>query len=79
MVAKRFGLYFEKAIGLDPSECMVSTAREFVGSRTPPVRFGVSSAEELDRDLDPSVVDCSIDLLTAANAAHWFDLPPLVW
>ncbi|KAJ4861258.1 methyltransferase domain-containing protein [Trichoderma breve] len=51
--------YFTNAIGLDPSQGMVATARSF---------GGVSSASRPIRD-------SSVDLITAANAAHWFDMP----
>ncbi|RYP73396.1 hypothetical protein DL771_003664 [Monosporascus sp. 5C6A] len=41
----------------------------------PPIRFEVSSAEDLGAHLSPPVEDGSVDLITAATAAHWFDMP----
>lgn len=73
--------HFARAIGLDPSEGMIATARKrggTTGSGTP-VRFEVGSAEDLGASLaaDP-VAPGSVDLVAAATAAHWFD-PPAFW
>lgn len=67
---------FAHAIGLDPSEGMIATARAVggVSSSSKPVRFEVSTAEELGGNLSPPVQDSSVDLIIAANAAHWFDM-----
>lgn len=67
---------FEYAIGLDPSEGMLTTARTLGGasSSSEPIRFEVSSAEELGSGLSPPIADFSVDLITAAAAAHWFDM-----
>jgi len=72
---------FSHAIGLDPSEGMIQTARSLNAagsiprtSTSEPVRFEISTAENLGRDLDPPIPDASVDLLTASNAAHWFDM-----
>src|ERR1700744_1128974 len=42
--------HFKHAIGLEPSEGMISTARSFGGvtSSAEPIRFEISSAEELN-------------------------------
>ncbi|KAL6904290.1 S-adenosyl-L-methionine-dependent methyltransferase [Trichoderma evansii] len=66
--------YFSEAIGLDPSEGMIEIARASAKSALPPVRFDISAAEDLGTDLEPPIAESSIDLLTAATAAHWFDL-----
>ncbi|KAK1833718.1 S-adenosyl-L-methionine-dependent methyltransferase [Podospora conica] len=69
--------HFDHAVGIDPSEGMITTALalENTGSKVGPIRFAVSSAEALGCDLDPPVPEASVDLLTAATAAHWFNMP----
>ncbi|KAL7904792.1 S-adenosyl-L-methionine-dependent methyltransferase [Trichoderma velutinum] len=69
--------YFTNAIGLDPSQGMVATARSFggVSSASRPIQFEVSTAEDLGAHLATPISDSSVDLITAANAAHWFDMP----
>src|SRR5271163_2465265 len=49
--------HFAHAIGLDPSEGMITTARSLgdVTSTSEPVRFEVSTAEELGEHLSPSI------------------------
>ena len=73
------GPYFERAIGLDPSESMIETARSLTGADAK-TQFAVSSAETIDQALLKMGVwdgkNPCIDLITAATAAHWFDLPP---
>ncbi|ROW07474.1 hypothetical protein VPNG_07054 [Cytospora leucostoma] len=66
--------FFDNAIGLDPSEGMISTARSLLATEQPKpnVKFDISTAE----DIDPTVIpDSSVDLITAATCAHWFDMP----
>ncbi|KAF1810198.1 S-adenosyl-L-methionine-dependent methyltransferase [Eremomyces bilateralis CBS 781.70] len=63
---------FQQATGLDPSEGMIAGATKIGGTTGSgaDITFVVGSAEEL-----PEVRDASVDLLTAATAAHWFDMP----
>jgi SAM-dependent methyltransferase len=64
--------HFTYATGLDASPSMISFAAT-LGLKTASshsVEFRVSSAEAME-----GVEDESVDLITAANAAHWFDLP----
>ncbi|KAF2798424.1 S-adenosyl-L-methionine-dependent methyltransferase [Melanomma pulvis-pyrius CBS 109.77] len=70
--------HFAHATGLDPSEGMLDTARSLGGvtSNSEPIRYGVSTAEHLGENLLPPIVESSVDLITAANAAHWFNMPP---
>lgn len=67
---------FVHAIGLDPSEGMINNARSLAGasSTSEPIRFEISTAEDLGRHLSPPVEDSSVDLITASTAAHWFDM-----
>lgn len=68
---------FIHAIGLDPAEGMINSARNLGGttSTDQPIRFEVSTAEDLGSHLSPPVEDSSVDLITASAAAHWFDMP----
>ncbi len=67
---------FANAIGLDPSEGMISTALSLggVSSNSKAIRFDISTAEDLGSNLVPPVAAGSVDLITAATAAHWFDM-----
>lgn len=64
---------FAAATGIDPSPGMVASARAegaaWATAAGAPVRFEVAAAEDL-----AGLPDASVDLLTAASAAHWFDL-----
>ncbi|TNN51799.1 putative methyltransferase [Liparis tanakae] len=57
--------HFREVVGVDISECQLEEARAVAGPSNITYRKG--TAEEL------SFPDCSVDLLTAASAAHWFD------
>ncbi|KAJ5948864.1 hypothetical protein N7454_002171 [Penicillium verhagenii] len=75
--ARALSPHFAHAIGLDPSEGMVTAARSLGGtsSTSEPIRFEVSTAEQLGTSLpNQPIQDSSVDLITAANAAHWFDM-----
>ncbi|KAK0611693.1 S-adenosyl-L-methionine-dependent methyltransferase [Immersiella caudata] len=67
---------FEYATAIDPSAGMIESALAIdnPSAKSGPIRFAVSSAEFLGADLSPPIPDASIDLLTAATAAHWFDM-----
>ncbi|OCT53921.1 methyltransferase [Cladophialophora carrionii] len=78
--------YFAHAIGIDPSEGMLTTARATtVAVRTlhgtgSPIRFDRATAETLllpggTAATTTTTSSGSADLITAANAAHWFDMP----
>jgi SAM-dependent methyltransferase len=75
-----FAPYFSRAFGVDPSVEMINAAR---GSDKPstgssaeqkPIHFAVCAAESLPGSL--GLPPASVDLLTAATAAHWFDMAP---
>jgi SAM-dependent methyltransferase len=77
LAVRTLGQHFKHAIGIDPSEGMVNTAHSLggVSSTSETIRFEVSSAEELGTELQPPVLANSVDLITAATSAHWFDMP----
>ncbi|ETS74202.1 hypothetical protein PFICI_14068 [Pestalotiopsis fici W106-1] len=66
--------FFAQSIGLDQSEGMINSARASIKSPTTSLRFEVSAAELLGADLESPIAENSVDLLTAATAAHWFDM-----
>jgi len=74
--ARALAPQFVHAIGLDPSEGMITNARSLVGasSTSEPIRFEISTAEDLGCHLSPPVEDSSVDLIVASAAAHWFDM-----
>lgn len=73
---RQLGMHFNNAIGLDPSQGMISMARSLGGSTSTSetVRFEISDAQELGSNLSPPIQDSSVDLIVAATAAHWFDM-----
>jgi len=76
IAARDLAPHFAHVIGLDPSEGMINTARGLAGvsSTSEPIRFEISTAEDLGLNLSPPVEDSSVDLIVAATAAHWFDM-----
>ncbi|XP_061579933.1 putative methyltransferase DDB_G0268948 [Cololabis saira] len=56
---------FQKVVGIDISDCQLEEARAVPGY--PNITYSKGPAEELP------FPDGSVDLLTAASAAHWFD------
>ncbi|KAJ5099486.1 hypothetical protein N7532_006487 [Penicillium argentinense] len=79
-VVRALSSHFNYAIGLDPSEGMLTTARSLGGTTSASglIRYEVSTAEDLGTTLPQPILDESVDLITAANAAHWFDMS-LFW
>ncbi|EPS44339.1 hypothetical protein H072_1673 [Dactylellina haptotyla CBS 200.50] len=71
------GQQFAHAIGIDPSEGMISAAKALGGttSISEPIRFEVAAAEDLGSALEPPIAEGSIDVITSATASHWFDMP----
>ncbi|TDH07139.1 hypothetical protein EPR50_G00120480 [Perca flavescens] len=57
--------HFQEVVGIDISECQLEEARAVPGY--PNITYRKGTAEELP------FPDGSVDLLTAASAAHWFD------
>lgn len=81
IATRQLAPYFQHATGVDPGEAMVQTARSIQSQLEPPVT--TASGEQINFEIGaaetihtlPSVAPGSIDLITAANAAHWFDMP----
>jgi len=75
LAARALAPHFAQVIGLDPSEGMLAVARSLDGASSTgePIRWERGAAEELDEV--PQLAPASVDLITAANAAHWFDMP----
>ncbi|KAI7760658.1 hypothetical protein LZL87_007870 [Fusarium oxysporum] len=67
--------HFDLAYGVDPGESMIKTATTLGGeTRTgDPIVYQLSTAEDIDKIDDIS--HSSVDMITAATAAHWFDMP----
>lgn len=63
-LTRLLGAEFESVIGIDPSADQIAHAMP-----APHVRYLCAPAEAMP------VADGSADLVTAAQAAHWFDLP----
>ncbi|CAK8680118.1 putative methyltransferase DDB_G0268948 [Clavelina lepadiformis] len=62
-----FAPYFKNVVGVDASECQIKLAKE--QNQFENVEYLVGRAEELPFQ------KMSVDLVTAAMSAHWFDLP----
>jgi ubiquinone/menaquinone biosynthesis C-methylase UbiE len=76
-VARELASEFQHVIGLDPSDGMMQQARLLGGTtgNGEAIRFEISSAEELGSHLTPKVEEGSVDLITAATAAHCKIIP----
>lgn len=76
-VAREFAPQFARAVGLDAGAGMIAAARSIggVSSTSEPIRFEVSTAEELGSNLSPPIADGTVDLISSAAAVHWFDMP----
>ncbi|KAL4871464.1 S-adenosyl-L-methionine-dependent methyltransferase, partial [Aspergillus spectabilis] len=77
-VAQNLSKHFAHTTGLDPSAGMIETARSLAEADAiaqGTIVFEVSTAEDLGRNLSPPIADGSVDLIVAATAAHWFDMP----
>ncbi|ATY64913.1 methyltransferase domain-containing [Cordyceps militaris] len=71
---RALGAHFARAVGLDASPSMVQHAADLTPGASP--RFHHATAESLGADLPGSdaIGRGTVDLITAANAAHWFDM-----
>ncbi|KAL8691379.1 MAG: hypothetical protein Q9224_004190, partial [Gallowayella concinna] len=69
LVARSLAPRFDKIIGTDPSKGMIQQAI----SLTPNDRFANVSFQEASAESLPFLQDSSVDMVVAAQAAHWFD------
>ncbi|KAF5657145.1 trans-aconitate 3-methyltransferase [Fusarium heterosporum] len=67
--------HFDVAYGADPGQSMIDKAQELGGQTriNGPIVYELSSAETIDQM--EHVSTASVDMITAATAAHWFDMP----
>jgi trans-aconitate 3-methyltransferase len=78
IATRQLAPHFAHAYGLDPSASMISTALSLGGTTASggEIVYDVCSAEEIDVRMGELGVETgSVDLIVAATAAHWFDLP----
>ncbi|KIW01194.1 uncharacterized protein PV09_07243 [Verruconis gallopava] len=67
-------VYFDRIIGLDGSPGMINTARDLIPAELKEkLSFENIPSEQLHET--PGVEEGSVDMVTVATAAHWFDLP----
>jgi len=73
IATRQIAAFFDHAIGIDASASMIEAARNTpcFSSTGEQARFEVCGAEEVDKVVDAD----SVDLITIATAAHWFDMP----
>ncbi|OAA60228.1 Methyltransferase type 11 [Niveomyces insectorum RCEF 264] len=81
-VARTLAPHFANVYGLDPAPGMLATARALGGTSASgaPIQYARGTADDLtkagtdDEDGSFALANNSVDLITAANAAHWFDM-----
>lgn len=73
IATRQIASHFKHVIGIDASVSMIETARqtECLSATGEQATFEVCASEDLDKLLEPN----SVDLITVATAAHWFDMP----
>ncbi|GAM88296.1 hypothetical protein ANO11243_063290 [Dothideomycetidae sp. 11243] len=69
VVARQFGSNFSKFLGTDPSEGMIEQARKL----TPKTEYPFADFRAGFAEDDVPLPSGSIDMVTAAQACHWFD------
>lgn len=73
LVARALSPHFDRVTATDPSAGMLAQAQAATDAAAfPNIAFRAASAEAL-----PFLADGSVDLVVAAQAAHWFDYPRL--
>ncbi|KAK7718863.1 hypothetical protein SLS57_005973 [Botryosphaeria dothidea] len=67
---------FEHATGADPGAEMIAMATKLGGkAKESAISWRVAGAEEIADEEKAGFAEGNVDLLTAAMAAHWFDMP----
>src|SRR5262249_29634951 len=73
--------HFQNVLAVDPGKSMIEAAKGIPTATKSgkPVQYEICAAEALSslptlKDFGAPSVSC-VDLITAATAAHWFDLP----
>lgn len=73
LVARALAPSFKKVTATDPSEGMLKQAESLTSSEEfPQIAYETGSSD----DVPPSVSEGSVDMVIAAQAAHWFDYEP---
>ncbi|KAJ5416624.1 uncharacterized protein N7487_000174 [Penicillium crustosum] len=75
LVARELSPHFSRVIGTDPSAGMIAQAREL--STGPAAKYPNVSFHQAAAESSPFVFDRRVNLVTAAQASHWFNYPKL--
>jgi SAM-dependent methyltransferase len=81
VAVRDLGRRFTTAVGLDPSQGMIDTARSLGGSAaSSPIIFERCAAEQLEPSMlkKAGIPGGGVDLIIAANSAHYFE-PKQFW
>ncbi|KAF2403414.1 putative S-adenosylmethionine-dependent methyltransferase [Trichodelitschia bisporula] len=69
LIPRMLAAHFTRSLGTDPSSVMIGQAQKLTPTaQFPHVSFRVGTAEDMS-----SIPDRDVDLVTAGQAAHWFD------
>ncbi|KAJ6006425.1 S-adenosyl-L-methionine-dependent methyltransferase [Penicillium sp. IBT 35674x] len=81
IATKPLACSFDYVVGLDPGVEMINTGRELGGKTAinQPIIYAVSGAESIASSIRENLPyvqeNKGVDMITAAMAAHWFDMP----
>lgn len=73
IATRQIASHFRHAIGIDASPAMIETAQKTtcLSGSGEQATFKVCASEDIDQYFEPN----SVDMITVATAAHWFDMP----
>ena len=73
IATRQIAAYFQHVAGIDAGESMIAKAKETdcFSATGEQASFSICNSEDIDKHFEPE----SIDLITIATAAHWFDMP----